>query len=1147
MTKEGKVKTLSGLISENHLRGTIQFLEGIEAVLDDLSDQDRYVRAGNIETLKYLIEEGIVSPEEVGEKVSIYRILKDLEDPDRYVRARNAEALNYFINAEVIATEEVKKKISLYEILKNLKDADSYVRARNAEVLKYLVAAGIVTARDVGGKIPAETLLAGLGNEEGHVRARNAEAIKYLVEAGVLSPKKVEGRVPLDAIIKDIINSKGYARARNTEALKYMIEAGVADPKEVGRNIPLDAVLEHVRGKNGQVRAITTRALKCFIEMGVLDQEEVRKRILSMGILGGLKDSDRHVRAINAETLKDLMEAGILSPEAVTGSIPPGVILADARDRDGYVRVRSVETLKYLFETRALNQAEIKGKIPLKSILGGLEDPDRYVRAINAKMLRCLIEVGAMARGRVRRHLLVKRTLKGLERPDGPLYARNAEVLIYLVESGVVSQKEIRKTILDGFKEIFLQAYNKPLETKFNYYFLRLFELLRNEHRALLRIEKYLVYDLLALSNLLTGKSEKDFFYNELAKMIKKDRAVKGTHKILAERLQDFLAVRLASLSEGDPVIETTLGRLVAYITKNKGPLACNKIKKAFRLLNIEFKDGGNSPTTTVGISKAWLTSLPPLEFKKPPVEPPAFQRVEAINSIPEIDGPSLKSALGNIQLYKRLGRTLVYKTARGKFIAIKFLKHSRASRPGRSIQDEREDPGRLIYESKYLDYLHALRDKGVNLKGNYPSPLFIHGERAVRISCHDLPEEMKAWLQELSTEPKSHEVAWADTTDGYYTLMAYTIGTPDYFTYLHEADEARIEEASEKNIHDLFTLARYGLIHPDITDLFHNLIQIRRPEEGRFLWNVDIIRPMAGRAGAGRLHGGRHAVSYPNMRLSGPADFAEMVSLEALVSLDHPHSAYMKFNLRRFFLPEREKILLAHFMGNYLLAWVLIEGRRLKERPGELNWHKPEGLANLIKKIYATAYKALTESDTAGTGVSTLIDWDRFARQMAFFMGQAYKKYVNRPIPEKIFGKKDIYIIPGDGWGFMQRDVIETTLDLHGEGLSEVLDKYFSPATSERRVIPPSIFVFRPHFKKLIKKEKDGNLRPGLEELYENYATGWRFDGINEDIGPVNGPFPLQELIKANYIFLGSHLHMSLASNPIITKDLYNACFCCK
>jgi len=1131
MTKEGKVKTLSGLISENHPRGTVQFLEGIEAILNDLSDPDRYVRTGNIETLKYLIEEGIVSPEEAEEKISIYRILKDLEDPDRYVRAINAEVLNYLINAGVITTEEVKKKVSLPEILKNLKDADSYVRARNAEVLKYLVAAGIVTAREVGGRIPADIILAGLGNEEGHARARNAEAIKYLVEAGVLSPKKVEGRVPIDAIIKDIINSKGYARARNTEALKYMIEAGVADAKEVGRKIPPGAVLADIRDKNGQVRAITTRALKCFVAAGVLEQEEVRERIPSKDILGSLKDPDRYVRAINAEALKDLMEAGILRPEAVTGSIPPGAILADARDRDGYVRVRSVETLKYLFETGALNQAQIKGKIPLKSILGGLEDPDRYARAINAKMLRCLIEAGAMDRGRVRRHLFLKRILKGLERPGGPLYARNAEVFIYLVESGVVSRKEIRKTILDGFRETFLRAYNKPLEAKFNYYFLRLFELLRNDHRALLRIEKYLDHSLLALSNLLTGKSEKDFFYNELAEMIRKDRAVKDTHNILAERLQDFVAARLAGLSESDPVIETTMGRLVAYIIKNKGPLACAKIKKAFRLLNIEFKDAGNSPTTTIGISKAWLTSLPPLEFKKLPVEPPVFQTVEAINSIPEIDGRSLKSALGNVQLYKRLGRTLVYKTTRGNFIAIKFLKRSGASLPGRSIQDEREDSGRLIYESKYLDYLHALKDKGVALKGTYPSPLFIHGERAVRINCHDLPEEMKARLQELSTGPKSDEPAWADTSDGYYTLMAYTIGTPDYFTYLHEADTDSIEEASEKNIHDLFTLAGYGLIHPDIIDLFHNLIQIRRPEEGRFLWNVDIIRPMAGRAGAGRLHGGRHAVSYPNMRLSGPADFAEMVTLEALVFLDHPHSAYMKFNLRRFFIPEREKILLAHFMGNYLLAWVLIEGRRLKERSGELDRHKPGGLAKLIKKIYTTAYKALTESDSTGTDISTLIDWDRFAGQMAFFMGQAYKKYVNRPIPEKIFGKKDIYITPGDGWGFIQRDVIETTLNLHGKRLSEVLDKYFSPATSERRIIPPSIFIFRPHFNKLIKKEKDSNLRPGLEELYENYATGWRFDGINEDIGPVNGPFPLQELIKANYIFSGSQLHLSLAS----------------
>ena len=50
--------------------------------------------------------------------------------------------------------------------------------------------------------------------------------------------------------------------------------------------------------------------------------------------------------------------------------------------------------------------------------------------------------------------------------------------------------------------------------------------------------------------------------------------------------------------------------------------------------------------------------------------------------------------------------------------------------------------------------------------------------------------------------------------------------------------------------------------------------------------------------------------------------------------------------------------------------------------------------------------------------------------------------------------------------------------------------------------------------------------------------GTGWRFDGIHEDLGPVNGPLPLQELIRANYIYTASMIRNFIEAKQTITTN---------
>ncbi|RLC74624.1 MAG: hypothetical protein DRI61_16305, partial [Chloroflexi bacterium] len=66
------------------------------------------------------------------------------------------------------------------------------------------------------------------------------------------------------------------------------------------------------------------------------------------------------------------------------------------------------------------------------------------------------------------------------------------------------------------------------------------------------------------------------------------------------------------------------------------------------------------------------------------------------------------------------------------------------------------------------------------------------------------------------------------------------------------------------------------------------------------------------------------------------------------------------------------------------------------------------------------------------------------------------------------------------------------------------------------KRDIPEEIYNSK------TKLEYSEDFRTSRGWIENEEKRGWYFDGENPDLGPVNGPFPLQELIKALYIFSG-------------------------
>jgi|GEM_PF-2803296 len=563
--------------------------------------------------------------------------------------------------------------------------------------------------------------------------------------------------------------------------------------------------------------------------------------------------------------------------------------------------------------------------------------------------------------------------------------------------------------------------------------YLKVLELLRDDQDAAFRALAFMDDDMFLLDSLCRRGGVEKQFYAELARQARDGATPARAKQALELRAQELLAReigRASSVSFRAP--SAAAGRLFAYLFKKGEPLSAPLIAGFFRAVQIGLRDGARCFSSFGLVAENALRGSGPLRSESLPAPKPDFASRPAAD-IPVVDGAAL-SALLEGAVFTALNRTGVFIRKDNSCIAFKALKSG-------------EDPGRLAYESEMFDYFNRLKAEGVPLTGAYPRASLIGGERVVRVRPAELPASFRDALGGLTGEGA------LDTAGGYYTLMAYATGSPDYFTYLTDVkDDRMFMEASRKNIHDLFVLARYGLIHPDLIELFHNHVS-SRVDEGKYIWDLTSPREPVFNDGAGRLDTWVQAVRYPNMRLSGPADLAELTTIKELSLLEGPHSKYLGDYFWRFGKPNLPRYVLSHFLGNYLLAWTLVDGARLRAS-GRLDWKDPRELSRQVREIYDAAFTAF--GGTVDPVAGQLVDWEMFARQMAYFMSDAY--------------------VPG----LIAKD------------------------------IPTGIYAPDTRVGYALKQESSRGWTP----------SGWKADGVNPDLGPVNGPLPLTEFVKATYIY---------------------------
>ncbi len=369
-----------------------------------------------------------------------------------------------------------------------------------------------------------------------------------------------------------------------------------------------------------------------------------------------------------------------------------------------------------------------------------------------------------------------------------------------------------------------------------------------------------------------------------------------------------------------------------------------------------------------------WITEQKtPLRFEDPPRAPPVFEAL-SIYDIPGKGSRSLEKLLEDSKFHKRIGEHFIYQRDDGSYLVIRFLK-------------EGEDPGRLLYESKWFDYLQELKDRGIKLNGSYPKAVLLDNERVVRLSPQKLPERLADNIQFFKDESvQLHSREEGDTSGiSIYTLMAYKIRDLDYVIPLPDAKP--IDQSIRINLHDLSLLLRLGLVNPEIINLLSRS-RINGGVHESFLWMAEILHDAEWnkRAERHKLFELESSIIQVKMKASGPGNFAGMVKINDLIELKPPLVDFKQ--LETYSADDRTKLLSVYFVGNYLIASILSEAKSLREE-FKLNENSPDHMtkfAERLKSIYTNAYVSFNNKPIP-TKIFSLINWQELARQIAQFM----------------------------------------------------------------------------------------------------------------------------------------------------------------
>ncbi len=446
---------------------------------------------------------------------------------------------------------------------------------------------------------------------------------------------------------------------------------------------------------------------------------------------------------------------------------------------------------------------------------------------------------------------------------------------------------------------------------------------------------------------------------------------------------------------------------------------------------------------------------------------------------------PQILSALkraGEESLW--FGRTMVVPIeADKKAIHIKFLRQG-------------EDISLLGYEYDMMNFFNERKTEW-DLIGAYPRGV----ARLIRINAQQNPGILPSRATQKGPLMLAQE-------DGDYLAIVYETdldaqGRNAYTTYLNDPDLSHdeFEKAFKVNIHDLMKLASHGIFNLELIELFHN------QEHGRsrqYDWMVDVKHFQETRRVAGRINDIPGSTFYPNMRLSGLSDFAGFRSLgDILEDKEVRNKADNRvgrlLNMVNDDPLKAAPYLITALLGDTILSLSLLPVTYLQNRDyafhnGNATELVYDGASNqddffyrMLSILFAESAVEYAENPDV---IAVAPDYKLMARQFTYFMN---REYVIKQIPLGFYpGAEITQVAQGRGW-------TEKGWDIRNA-------KYLIPS-------------------------RNSNLN---------------FTVSSFDLGPVNGPNPVQELIRGLYLVIPQmvvgRLTSSTSSAMVVSNKVMKA-----
>lgn len=371
------------------------------------------------------------------------------------------------------------------------------------------------------------------------------------------------------------------------------------------------------------------------------------------------------------------------------------------------------------------------------------------------------------------------------------------------------------------------------------------------------------------------------------------------------------------------------------------------------------------------------------------------------------------------------------------------------------------------------------------------------------------------------------------------------------YFDYANEVDDASRRQGTRRAAQDLFAWLRQGEVFTALTVKNHS---VTGEGERRYEWMIDCCWNGAARRGLGRLDRVNAVCRYPNVRATGIADLAELDCFDTLIepylnSRLEPARPRLDpvANLFAEGQPLARRLFLLRFAGDYLLDLTLLvadgyqRGGRLQLSPEVFAGTAAEAgrgpaagvlgeLAEELLCLWAIGLGAYARVSSASlkTTLGAIIRFDLMALQLAYFVEP--NNYVADFSPAIVvdYGAGANRSRPSDGRA-RQKTTAHTPAGA-GRCLAEKL---------QRSIFGRGIAVeidLSGCGHQWISPERHRELEQRLDPSADGAPLGFSRDGLNQDLGPHNGPWMLLELERALHVVAPLMLHWAAGRPQVAT-----------